>query len=102
MIPNSRTRFLAPAFVCPFLILIISWISEKLKLLRRPSFVTSFIEFIGKYTIEIYVGNVISMVVCYTGLGLRGIGGAAIDLTVNAIFACIIYRINYFVRAKIK
>lgn len=99
LVPNSRTRFLAPAFFCPFLILINSWISENLK---KLSYVKSFIEFIGKYTIEIYVGNVISMVVVHTGLGLRGLGGAVIDLTVNALFAYVIYRMNSFIRAKTK
>ena len=98
--PNGKTRFLAPSFFAPILIVLLSrlylWTKEYI-----PQFVI-FVNFIGKHSLEIYVANCFSIYICQEkGMNLIGYTGMLYELLIMEFIACILYYVNRFVTNKI-
>jgi len=100
LIPNDRTRFLAPAFVAPLLILAITLLYQYLSL--KSEQVVALINFIGKHSLEIYVANCITGVVCHKGLELTGYGGVMIEFVWIAALSVILFWVNKMVLSPLK
>ena len=99
LLPNNRTRFLAPAFVAPLMIWLLAKLYEKLE--TRCSGILSCVEFLGKHSLEIYVANCMSMVICHQGLGLQGYTGVAIEICILGILSVSLFYLNRILTLKL-
>ena len=91
--PNNRTRFLAPSFLAPLMILAITYVYDIIN--RNTPKMRDLINFIGRHSLEIYVANCISIYICHKqGLDFQGYSGVMTELIIIASIALVLYYLN--------
>ena len=91
--PNGRTRFLAPSFIAPIMIIVITLLYNIID--KNASILRGFINSIGKHSLEIYIANCFSLYFCHEqGLDLSGYSGALTELVMIAAITPILYIFN--------